>query len=216
MDRRHLLAYGLIAFGVLALLARAAGSTGWLWLGVVAAASLVAYANTRTYGFLLLGGVLAGSALGILLTDLFAYDGIFLVSLGAGLIAVDRVEPRTQRWATYLGAVLAAIGLLAALLDTGVLGSGWLPLLLIAVGVALLWRDRRGDKGFPPPQRAVQPWTPEPPAGPPEGPAAGPPEEGEADAATTASRPAGAPSSTSASAQDDNGPPPTAGGQAKR
>ena len=212
MDRRHLLAYGLIAFGVLALLARASGSTGWLWLGVVAAASLVAYANTRTYGFLLLGGVLAGSALGILLTDLFGYDGIFLVSLGAGLIAVDRVAPRPQRWATYLGAVLAAIGLLAALLDTGVLGSGWLPLLLIAVGVALLWRDRRGEQGFPPPQRAVQPWTPESPARPP----AEPPEVGEADAGTTAPTPAGAPSSPNASAQGDNGPPPTAGEHEKR
>ncbi len=212
MDRRHLLAYGLIAFGLLALLARASGSTGWLWLGVVAAASLVAYVNTRTYGFLLLGGVLAGSSLGILLTDLFACDGVFLVSLGAGLIVVDRLEPRAQRWATYLGAVLAAIGLLAGLLDTGVLGSAWLPLLLIAAGVALLWRDQRGDQGFPPPQRAVQPWTPASPARPP----AGPPEEGEADAATTASSPAGAPASESASAQDDTEPPPTAGEHEKR
>jgi hypothetical protein len=82
MDRRHLLAYGLIAFGVLALLARASGGTGWLWLGVVAAVALTAYVNTRTYGFLLARRRAAGSALGILLTDLFACDGVFLVSLG--------------------------------------------------------------------------------------------------------------------------------------
>ena len=186
MERRHLLAYGLIAFGLLALLARASGSTGWLWLGVVAAASLVAYVNTRSYGFLLLGGVLAGSAVGILLTDLFACDGVFLVSLGAGLIVVDWVEPRAQRWATYLGAVLAAIGLLTGLLETGVLGSAWLPLLLIAAGVALLWRDQRGDKGFPPARRAVQP------------------------------SPGDAPPPITQGAQDDDGPPPTAGEHEKR
>ena len=167
MDRRHLLAYGLIAFGVLALLARASGGTGWLWLGVVAAVALTAYVNTRTYGFLLLGGVLAGSALGILLTDLFACDGVFLVSLGAGLIAVDRVHPLRQRWATYLGAVLAALGLLAGLIDSGVLGSTWLPLALVAAGVALLWRDRGADGRFPPPQRSVPTAPPAPPAAAP-------------------------------------------------
>ncbi len=173
MDRRHLLAYGLIAFGVLALLARAAGGTGWLWLGVVAAVALTAYVNPRTYGFLLLGGVLAGSALGILLTALFACDGVFLVSLGAGLIAVDRVHPLQQRWATYLGAVLAALGLLAGLLESGVLGSTWLPLVLIAAGVALLWRDRGGDRRFPPPQRSVPTAPPPPPASTPLAPSTG-------------------------------------------
>jgi hypothetical protein len=169
MDRRHLLAYGLIAFGVLALLARASGGTGWLWLGVVAAVAITAYVNTRTYGFLLLGGILAGSSLGILLTDLIGCDGVFLVSLGGGLIAVDRVHPLQQRWATYLGAVLAALGLLAGLIDSGVLGSLWLPLVLIAVGVALLWRDRGADGRFPPPQRSV-PTTPAPPPSPPSSP----------------------------------------------
>ncbi len=163
MDRRrHLLAYALIALGLVALLAQVSGSTGWLLLGVVAAAALVAYANTRSYGFLLLGGVLAGSALGLLLTDLFAYDGVFLMSLGASLIAVDRIEPRAQRWAAYLGAVLAAIGLVAGLFDSGVLASAWLPLLLVAGGVALLWRDRRGHQGFPPPLRSVPTEAPAP------------------------------------------------------
>jgi hypothetical protein len=164
MDRRHLLAYGLIAFGVIALLARASGGTGWLWLGVVAAVALTAYVNTRTYGFLVVGAILAGSALGILLTDLFACDGVFLVSLGAGLIAVDRVHPQRHRWATYLGAVLAGLGLLAGLIDAGALGSAWLPLALIAVGAALLWRNR-GGAPFPPPRRTVPTPPPVPPSG---------------------------------------------------
>ena len=155
MDRRHLLAYALIALGLLALLARASGSTGWLWLAVVGGAALAAYVNTRTYGFLLLGGVLSGSAVGILLTDLFACDGVFLVSLGLGLVAVDRVAPRPQRFATYLGGVLVALGLLAGLIDSGVLTSVWLPLVLIALGAALLWRQRDAGGAFPPPQRSV-------------------------------------------------------------
>lgn len=155
MDRRHLLAVALITFGVLALLAQASGSTGWLWLGVVAGAALAAYVNTRTYGFLLLGALLAGSSLGVLLTELFAWDGVFLVSLGLALVAVDRVEPRPQRYASYLGAVLAALGVLAGLIDSGVLTSLWLPLLLIAAGVALLWRGRASAEAFPPAQRWV-------------------------------------------------------------
>lgn len=167
MDRRHTLAYALIAFGVIALLARVSGGTGWLWLGVVAAVALTAYVNTRTYGFLLLGAVLAGSALGILLTDLFACDGVFLVSLGVGLIAVDRVHPTGQRWSTYLGAVLAALGLLAGLIDTGALGSVWLPVLLVLAGAALLWRGRSDAGRFPPPIRPVPPAPPPAPPAPP-------------------------------------------------
>lgn len=155
MNRRHALAYGLIAFGLVALLAQATGTTGWLWLGVLAAASLVAYANTRGYAFLLLGGIFAGSALGVLLTGLFRYDGIFLVSLGAALVAVDRIESRGGRWAAYLGAVLVAIGLIAGLADSGVLRSAWLPVVLIAIGIALLWRDARDERPFPPPMRGV-------------------------------------------------------------
>ena len=157
MDQRRLLALALILLGVLGLLARTSAGSGWLWLGVVAAVAIAAYATTRTYGFLLLGGVMAGSALGLLLSDLVRGDGVFLLSLGAGFVAVDRIEPRGQRWVRSLGVALVALGLLVWLVDAGVLGSTWLPLLLIALGIALLWRDRRRAPTFPPPLRPVPP-----------------------------------------------------------
>ena len=156
MDRRQLLALALILLGILGLLARTTAGSGWLWLGVVAAVAIAAYANTRTYGFLLLGGVMAGSALGLLLSELARGDGVFLISLGAGFVAVDRIEPRGNRWVRSLGLVLAVLGLLVWLVDVGGLGTAWLPLLLIALGVALLWRDRRRALTFPPPLRPVE------------------------------------------------------------
>lgn len=155
MPHRRLLGTALVVVGLLALLARAAGSTGWLWLALVAAAALYAFARTRTYAFVLLGGVLSGSAVGILLADLGGCDGVFLVSLGVGLLAVDRVEPRPQRWATALGAVLVAIGAVVGLADGGAFGAFWLPVLLVAAGVLLLWREHGAGPRFPPPLRPL-------------------------------------------------------------
>lgn len=151
MTRHDLVAYGLIGLGVLALLARVTGGAGWLWVALVAVALLVTYASQRTYGLLVVGGLLAGTAVGILLQQLFpSCDGVFLVSLGAGLLAVDRVERRDPRWPRNVGLGLAALGLVLALATSGVLGSAWFALLLIAVGVAVLWRGR-GSTTFPPP-----------------------------------------------------------------
>jgi hypothetical protein len=151
MNRRDLLAYALIGLGVLALLARLTGGAGWIWIALVAGALLAAYAQQRTYGFLLLGGLLAGTAAGLLLQQAYPrWDGIFLVALGAGLIAVDRVEPREPRWPRGVGLGLAGLGLVLALLNAGVLSSAWFALLLIAVGALMLWR-RREAEAFPPP-----------------------------------------------------------------
>jgi hypothetical protein len=151
MMRRDLVAYGLIGLGVLALLARVTGGAGWLWIALVAVALLATYASQRTYGLLLVGGLLAGTAVGILLQQAFpSCDGVFLVSLGAGLLAVDRVERREPRWPRTVGLALAALGLVLALTTSGILGSAWFALLLIAVGAAVLWRGRQAT-AFPPP-----------------------------------------------------------------
>ena len=176
MGRRDLLAYGLIVLGLLALLARLTGGAGWIWIALVAGALLAAYVQQRTYGFLVLGGVLAGTAIGLLLHEVFPrLDGVFLIALGGGLFAVDRVEPREPRWARGVGLGLMGLGLLLALLHAGVLLSAWFALLLIAVGGLLLWR-RREAGAFPPPQvhpsatpgapRPLQPPAPPAPASP--------------------------------------------------
>lgn len=150
MPRTDAFAYLLIGLGALALLARLSGGAGWLWLGLVAAALLVAYAQQRTYGFLVLGGVLAGSAVGLLLQSVFPRgEGVFLISLGLGLVAIDRVERRTPRWSWVLGWVLTGLGVVTGLASSGLLSSTWFALLLIAAGALLLWR-RREAAAFPP------------------------------------------------------------------
>ena len=150
MVRTDVLAYLLIGLGALALLARLTDGAGWLWLGLVAAALLVGYAQQRTYGFLVLGGLLAGSAVGLLLQAAFPRcDGVFLIALGAGLIAIDRVEPRAPRWPWGLGIALVGLGVVSGLASSGLLSSTWVALLLIAAGALLLWR-RREAAAFPP------------------------------------------------------------------
>ena len=150
MSRSNALAYLLIGLGVLALLARLTDGAGWLWLGLVAAALLVGYVQQRTYGFLVLGGVLAGSAVGLLLQAAFPRcDGVFLVALGMGLLAIDRVEAREPRWPRGLGLAFVGIGLVSGLATSGLLSSTWFALLLIAAGGVLLGR-RREAAAFPP------------------------------------------------------------------
>jgi hypothetical protein len=202
MMRREWVAYGLIGLGVLALLARVSGGAGWLWIALVAAALLATYVSQRTYGLLVVGGLLAGTSVGILLQQLFPRcDGVFLISLGAGLIAIDVVERREPRWPRSVGVGLAALGLILALATSGVLGSVWFALLLIVVGAAVLWRGRETG-GFPPPLVDVP--SPRPPARPP-----APADDGSGDAApaagTTGEEAAG---EDPASATDATVPPP--------
>lgn len=149
MHRRDTIAYVLIALGVIALLARLTGGAGWLWLALVAAALLAAYFAQRTYGFLVLGGILAGTAVGIALQEAWRVDGVFLISLGAGIFAIDVLERRANRWPRTVGIVLALLGLVIAFADVGVFGTVWFALLLIAIGVALIYS--RGRRPFPPP-----------------------------------------------------------------
>lgn len=154
MVRTDAFAYLLIGLGALALLARLTDGAGWLWLGLVAAALLVGYAQQRTYGFLVLGGILAGSAVGLLLQAAFPRcDGVFLIALGMGLFAIDRVEQRAPRWPWGLGLTLVGLGVVTGLASSGLLSATWFALLLIAAGALLLWR-RREAAAFPPQVRS--------------------------------------------------------------
>lgn len=166
MDTKRLIALLLVALGVLALLARLSGGTGWLWVGVVAASFLFAYARERTYGLLVIGAVLAGVSAGILLEGNLGWDGGFLVGLGAGVLGIELGDPRRGRWPRIVGVALIAVGLINGLLQAGILGSAWFALVLIGAGAWLLVR-RRGDGwvhvGPPPSSEARYDHAPQPP-----------------------------------------------------
>jgi hypothetical protein len=144
MNVRRLAAWVLIALGTLALLSRVGPGTGWLWVALAAAGFLVAYRREGTYPFLVVGAVLAGMAAGLLLEGAWGWRGAFLMSLGAGFLAIDRIEPRASRWPIYPAAVLVGVGLVYWLFRTGVLQSFWFPFLLIVAGVYLLRRTGDG------------------------------------------------------------------------
>lgn len=140
--QRNTLAYILIAFGAIALLSRFSGDTGWLWVALVSGGFLYAYSRERRYSFLVVGAILAGVAGGTLIEQLWSWDGGFLISLGLGFAAIDRIEPRKNRWPFYLGVMLIALGLVSGLAESQLFGSPWFALLLIGGGVYLFNRTR--------------------------------------------------------------------------
>jgi hypothetical protein len=145
MKAKDLVAYALIAIGVVALLGRLSGGAGWLWVGLVAIGFLWAWVAQKSYGLLITGCILAGIAVGILLESSWGWNGAFLISLGIGFVMIDRLETRQNKWPLYVGGILAVLGVLIGILETGFLGSFWFALLLIAGGVFLLTRSGNSD-----------------------------------------------------------------------
>lgn len=145
MKAKDLVAYALIAIGVVALLGRLSGGAGWLWVGLVAIGFLWAWVMQKSYGLLVTGCILAGIAVGILLESSWGWNGAFLISLGIGFVMIDRLETRQNKWPLYVGGILAVLGVLIGILETGFLGSFWFALLLIAGGVFLLTRSGGSD-----------------------------------------------------------------------
>lgn len=167
MNNNRILAYLLIGVGVLFLLARLEFGSSWLWLALVAAGFLAGYANQKSYGLLVIGCVLAGLAVGLLL----GAGPLVMLGLAAGFLAIDRIEPRGNRWPIVTAAVLAGIGVLGWLIDTGFVGSLLFALILIAVGFYLLTRGSRAPRAqggaAPFTEVAPQPTAPAAPDMPP-------------------------------------------------
>jgi len=146
MTNTRLVAYALIAIGIVALLSRLTPDAGWLWIGLVAAGFLFAYQREHVYPFLVVGSTLMGIAVGILLEGNWHWPGAFLVSLGAGVAAIDLAAPRDNRWPRLVGLVLIALGLVTGLAETGILTSAAFAVLLIAAGVVLVVLPARAPR----------------------------------------------------------------------
>lgn len=137
----HRIAFLLIALGASFLLARWVGDAGWLWTLLAGAAFVAAYARSGGYGLLLVGGVLVGVAVGLLLGGR-GWPGAFPVSVGAGLLTVEGLEPRPGSVTRPLGIGLLALGLVWGLLASGPQLASSVGLASILIGALLLWRRR--------------------------------------------------------------------------
>lgn len=141
MRNNKLLAYLLIGIGALFLLSRISMGSDWLWIAIASVAFLWAYSSRKRYGFLVTGSVLAGVAVGALI-DTWAG---FMISLAVGFLMIDRIEPRSNRWPITVAGILAGIGILGWLLDSGVAGSLGFSVLLIAAGAYLLTQRNKKE-----------------------------------------------------------------------
>lgn len=148
VNSKQLLAYILIALGLIAIIQRFTGNVGWLIVAIVAAIFLFTYVSRRHYGLLVTGSILSGLAIGILLEGNWGWNGSFLISLGAGFFAIDQVERRENRWPIYAAGILAGLGLMVGILESGLLTSLWFAVVLIALGLFLVfWGDKPLGEG---------------------------------------------------------------------
>ena len=143
MKNNKIVAYILIGIGALFLLSHLDMDTGWLWVGLVGAAFLWGYVTRKSYGLLVAGCILTGVAVGLLLEESWGWNGAFLISLGVGFVMIDRLEPKTNRWPLYLGGLLALLGIVVGLSETGIMGSFWFALVLIGAGAYLLGQNKK-------------------------------------------------------------------------
>ena len=140
----------LVIIGATLLVLLQLGATGEVVVALVGAAFLVVYAATRSYGFLVPGGILTGLGIGLVLESILALGGGVLLSLAAGFAFVallDRIAGGRREggwWPLIPAGILAVTGLTQVLGGWEILRQWW-PLALIAVGVAGFVRAYRRD-----------------------------------------------------------------------
>ena len=141
----------LIGLGVLLFVAMQSGVGPEAIPAVIGAVFLVAYAVTRSYGFLIPGGILTG------------LGTVVVLGLGTGFLLVAVVDQIVEGvhparlWPLIPGGILALVGISELEGTTEVLR--WWPLLLVAAGVWLIV-----TRGRPPRSRRQS--EPRPPAAP--------------------------------------------------
>jgi len=150
----------LIGFGALLLLENIVDFNGSLFLLALGAGFLAAYLNTRNYGLLVPAMILLGLGFGLLLEDVRIFDirmqwEPFLLGLGfIGIYLTDRiVQGPTSIWPLFPGGILVLVALwdfldrYDFLWEVQEFLADWWPVLLIALGIYLLRRQRPGEAG---------------------------------------------------------------------
>jgi hypothetical protein len=142
----------LIGIGVVLLVAQLTGVGPEAVVAIIGMGFLIAYAATRTYGFLIPGGIMTGLGIGIVIeTQAVGSRGEpVLLGLGIGFLtiyAVDAIMRRSEAlwWPVIPGGILATIGVLVGTGREGWLenAGSWWPAVLIVIGAMILLSQRR-------------------------------------------------------------------------
>ena len=143
----------LVAIGVALLVINLTGVGGVAIVLLGGFAFLATHLATRSYGFLVPGGILTGFGAALVAQDLGLVADVGLIGLGAGFLLIPAVQLTTGWdrqggwwWPLIPGGVLTTLGLIESL--DGRAAGFILPGLLIVLGLGfLLSAARRGDPG---------------------------------------------------------------------
>ena len=132
----------LIVLGIVFLLMQYFEFGPGLFLTLLGLVFLVPYALTRSYGLLIPGCILAGLGVGLIFERGFSTNITVPIGLGLGFIAIYVVQLVVGRWSHWWplipGCILVLVGLAEGVPQAAtLLEKGW-PLVLIAIGLAIL------------------------------------------------------------------------------
>lgn len=141
----------LIAIGIALLLINLTGVGGVAVVLLGGLAFLATYAATRSYGFLVPGGILTGFGAALVAQDIGLVSDVALLGLAAGFLLIPSIQVLTgaQRdggwwWPLIPGGILAVLGAIERL--QGEAAGLVLPAILIIVGLVFLLRSARSGR----------------------------------------------------------------------
>lgn len=150
MASQRILGLLLIAIGAALLIMLTTDVGGEVVVGFLGLGFLAAYAATRTYGFLVPGGILTGLGAGLVVESQGGPGGSVVLGLGCGFLAIaliDRLVSSSDGvwwWPLIPGGVLVVAGA-SSLTGVPNLEVYLVPAALIVIGAALLLRRPRSD-----------------------------------------------------------------------
>jgi len=123
---------------------------GWI-VTAIGLAFLGAFAYTRTYGYIVPGGVMTGLGLGIVVSQSVAWNGgegeggAVVLGLGLGFISIAAIGSlmrldRPTWWALIPGGILGTIGTLLLVGGGAIQLLDWWGVALILIGLVVVWR----------------------------------------------------------------------------